>query len=393
MKAAPSLCIMKAVALGLGLTIATLLTAAGCSTETAEDENAASSQEAPLTERDWNRAITYLNGLDYLPWGYTDDGCYARAIYYTMNLAAEGISANHVYIIAKDNDHGLGATGRWRYHVAPLVSRDATNELIVLDPVYSRSPLSLRDWYDRQSIYEGTPNAPILKVAPGTTYGDRSGTVVPDPHNVNTATFREPVSFASMPSFDMGKINQACDVMHRYIDADQTTNADQKSTKHRALSRDTKRLVVSLADQRKLPSASGLNASCTSYAPELATCPADSRANNPGSTECCLASAFWCQYNGVCNAPGTALSDGRICNTGGFFSHPAGTGAATPPPGGGGNACPADAPATNPGSQACCLASRHWCWSSSGGFCAAPGTRRNVSGIDWTCGANGEWVQ
>jgi hypothetical protein len=351
--------------------------------------------EAPLTERDWGRAISYLNGLDYLPWGYTDDGCYARAIYYTMNLAAEGISANHVYIIARDDQHGLGSTGRWRYHVAPLVSRDATNELVVLDPVYSRSPLGLRDWYDRQSNWEGTPNAPILKVAPGTTYGDRSGTEVPDPRNASTSAFREPVAFANMPSFDMSKVNAACSIMHSYIDRDTTTNADQKAAKHHALSRDTKRLVTSLVDLRKLGSASGLDASCIAHAPELASCPADTRANNPGSTECCLASAFWCQQGGTCHSPGTALGDGRICNTGGFFSHPAGSGSGSgsSTPNVTGNTCPTDSASTNPGSQACCLASRHWCWSSSGGFCAAPGTQRTVSGINYTCGPNGEWTQ
>ncbi len=371
---------------------------AGCSADDVVDDAAASSNEA-LTERDWGRAISYLGSLDYLPWGYTDDGCYARAIYYTMNLAAEGISSNHVYIIAKDGAHGLGSTGRWRYHVAPLVSRDGANELRVLDPVYSSQPLLLRDWYDRQSNWENTPNAPILKVAPGTTFGDLSGNVVPDPHAASTASFREPPSFASMPAFSIGNLNAACGIMHRYIDLETTTNADQKARKHHGLSRDSKRIFTALTDLGKLSGGGGLDASCTAYAPELAGCPADTRTNNPGSTECCLASAFWCQSTSergvgsgsTCMAPGAVLGDGRVCSLGGNFAHPAGSTAG----GGGtsGGACPVDSASNNPGSQACCLASRYWCWSNSGGFCAAPGTRRAVSGVTWTCGAGGEWTR
>ncbi|CAN5924596.1 hypothetical protein BH11MYX4_BH11MYX4_16520 [soil metagenome] len=377
--------------LGLGLGLATLLGSATALTACAEPpaEEQGTSAEA-LTERDWSRAIAYLGSLSYLPWSYTDDGCYARAIYYTMNLAAEGISSNHVYIIAKDGAHGLGSTGRWTYHVAPLVSRDTTNELRVLDPVYASTPLLLRDWYDRQSKYEGTENAPILKVAPGTTYGDRSGTVVPDPENASTASFREPPRFASMPAFAIGNVNAACNIMHTYIDRETTTDA-QKETKHHDLSRETRRLVTALADLGKLSGGTALDASCTRFAPELASCPADARATNPGSAACCLASAFWCQSGNTCMAPGTALGDGRVCGLGGSFSHPVSDPSGGS--GGSGGACPADSPSTDPGSQSCCLASRHWCWSNSAGVCAAPGTRRTVDNVAYTCGPGGEWAR
>ena len=373
--------------LGMVSLLASAAAASACAAPPAEEVGSSSES---LTERDWSRAISYLGSLSYLPWGYTDDGCYARAIYYTMNLAAEGISSNHVYIIAKDGAHGLGSSGRWTYHVAPLVSRDSTNELRVLDPVYSSSPILLRDWYDRQSNWEGTEHAPILKVAPGTTYGDRSGTVVPDPHNASTTSFREPPQFASMPAFSIGNVNAACRIMHTYIDKDATTTSDQKATKHHALSSDSKRLVTALGALGKLSSGT-LDASCTAFAPELASCPADTRTNDPGSTACCLASAFWCQSGNSCVAPGTPLGDGRVCGLGGNFSHP--TGGASSGTSSGGTTCPADSPSTDPGTQACCVASRHWCWSNSGGFCAAPGTRRTVDNVAWTCGAGGEWAR
>lgn len=155
-------------------------------------------------------------------------------------------------------------------------------------------------------------------------------------------------------------------------------------------------MVTALADLGKLEGRTALDASCTQFAPELASCPADTRTNNPGVAACCLASAFWCQTGNTCLAPGAPLGDGRVCGLGGNFSHPisatpGGTTGDNPGSAGGSAACPADSPSTNPGSQSCCLASQHWCWSHSGQFCAAPGTRRTVSNVTYTCGARGEW--
>lgn len=357
---------------------------AGCNSPEAEEVAATSKDE--LTERDWDRAARYLSRINYLPWGYTNDGCYARALYYTMNLAAEGISANHVYIVAKPG-YGLGTNGTWSYHVAPLVSRDSTGELLVLDPIWAPAnpqAIPLSRWYAMQTNYEGTPNAPELRVSPGNTYGQTgSGTPVPDPTSPDVARFREPPSFSDMPAFSMGTINAACNIMHSYIDLE---GLSTKDTKHHDLSRDTKRLVTALADLGKLAgSPSELSSTCTQYAPEIAACPADARTTNPGSSECCLASAFWCQSGGVCNPPGTALGDGTVCGLGGNFSHPVGNGNA--------GACPADTPTNNPVSYDCCVKSKHWCWSAGGGFCAAPNTKRVVQGVEWTCGAGGEWAR
>lgn len=376
------------VALGI---VAAALCASACSGPIEDEVSPPSSSSDSLTERDWGRAVRYLRDIGYLPWGYTNDGCYARALYYTMNLAAEGIAANHVYIVAKPG-YGLGSNGTWSYHVAPLVSRDSTGELLVLDPIWAPSnpqPIPLTQWYAMQTKWEGTANAPALRVASGNTYGQTgSGAEVPDPARPDTARFREPKTFAEMPAFSISTVNSACGIMHTYIDAE---NLATKAKKHHDLSRDTRRLVTALADLGKLSGKpSELSAECTKFAPEIAACPADSRQTNPGSTECCLASAFWCASGGACNAPGTKLADGAVCGAGGNFSHPVG-----PAPAAGGNgstsACPADSPSTSPGSYDCCVRSMHWCWSASGGFCAAPGTRRTVSDVTWTCGPGGEW--
>src|SRR5688572_5572154 len=194
--------------LALGLLVSAVSTAACVE----PPEEASASSEQPLTDRDWARAVSYLRNISYLPWGYTNDGCYARALYYTMNLAAEGIASNHVYIVAKPG-YGLGSTGAWSYHVAPLVSQDSTGQLLVLDPIWVPSnpqPIRLTDWYTMQTQWEGTANAPELRVSAGNTYGQRgSGTPVPDPARPSTASFREPSSFTAMPAFSMTNINAA----------------------------------------------------------------------------------------------------------------------------------------------------------------------------------------
>lgn len=351
----------------------------------ADEEGAeASTLSDALTERDWNRAVRYLGNLTYLPWGYTEDGCYARAIYYSMNLAAEGVASNHVYIIAQPG-YGLGSSGRWRYHVAPLVSRDATNELLVLDPVYdARAAIRLDRWATMQSRYApGTEHAPDLRVAPGTSYGYvGSGELVRDVRNPDVDAFSEP-DLARMPAFSMSNINSACHVMHSYIDREGSATKDAK---HATLSRETRRLVTALASRGKLEgNAADLTSTCLAYAPEIASCPADDGTTNPGSRACCLASAHFCWSDATnkCHAPGD-VSNGRTCGEGGNWE----TGT-TPAPSGG--ACPADTPANDPGSRECCLASKHWCWSSSRQFCAAPGFSHTVDGVSWTCGANGEW--
>lgn len=372
----------------LALLLSLGVSAAACAAPPEEDDPQTLSDA--LSQQDWDTAVRYLAGLRYLPWTYYEDGCYARALYYSMNLASEGVPSNHVYIVAQPG-FGLGSTGRWRYHVAPMVTKDSDpSRLYVLDPVYDRSQaLALDAWAGRQTrVAPGQEGYPSLFVLPGTSYGTPGyGLKVPDAARPVAAEFKEP-TWADMPDFDIRKISRACDVMHSYIDKEKTTNDAQKRDKHLTLARETRRLVAVLAQRDKLEGrAADLAPTCTSYDPSLAACPVDDGRTNPGSKECCLASAHYCwsDANGACSAPGTVLG-GRTCGAGGNW-HSGGTsgGGST----GGGAACPADAPATNPGSKACCLASSYWCWSDTGQFCAAPGTQRN----GYVCGAGGNWTR
>jgi len=380
--------LLRRVAITAAVSLASLAAVACAPPEETEDEGTGTLSDA-LAQADWDRAVRHLAGLRYLPWTYYEDGCYARALYYSLNLASEGVASNHVYVVAKPG-HGLGSTGRWRYHVAPLVSKDGdARRLYVLDPVYDRqSAQTLDRWVGRQiSIAPGQEGYPSLHVMPGTSYGTPGqGPTVSDPVAPEAATFREPL-FSAMPSFPIGTVSAACDRMHQYIDRETTTTDAQKADKHKTLARETRRLVTAVAGRGKLQgNAAELSATCTAWDSTLAACPADDGVTNPGSSACCLASAHFC-WDGVstCAAPG-AVMNGRTCGEGGNWVS-GGSSSGGSSSGGSSTDCPADSPTTNPVSERCCLASKHWCWSGTGLFCAAPGTQRNGK----TCGAGGEW--
>lgn len=368
----------------LPFVVAAALTTGACAEPEAADESAGI--EAALSQQDWDTAVQHLSQLRYLPWTYYEDGCYARALYYSLTLGAVGVPSNHVYVVAKPGNP-LG--GSWRYHVAPLVSKDdVANKLFVLDPVYDRSrALPLNEWVGKQiDIAPGQPGYPSTHVHPGISYGTPGTVVRPIPDTVapSAALFREP-SWSAMPAFPISSINSACSVMHKYLERESTTSEGEKTQKHRQLSLETRRLVNAVAARGKLSgSTAALDASCTGFVEGLNACPADDGTTRPPSEVCCLASAHFCWTDGdggVCAAPGTTRN-GRVCGAGGNWVTPV---VGSPAPS---VTCPADSPTTAPGSEFCCRESDHWCWfDTGGGGCAAPGTVRNGQ----TCGAGGNW--
>src|SRR6188474_1970711 len=112
-----------------------LLLAAGCSSASVNEH--ATTLDDSLTTQDYDTTVKQLTALPWLPWGYTPDGCYARALYYSMLLATKGVPTNHLYVVARP---GTSLGGQWRWHVAPLVTKDnEPDRLYVLDPVYDQT--------------------------------------------------------------------------------------------------------------------------------------------------------------------------------------------------------------------------------------------------------------
>lgn len=298
---------------------ASLLALAACSANTAAEEPAEATSD--LSAEDFDTAASKLGALPYLPWTYTTDGCYARALYYSMLLAENGIPTKHVYVNAKWGAPPL--YGIWSWHVAPIATKDGEDQLYVFDPALfpNRVP-TVREWVAIQGYNDpSAPNYPKLSISDGTSYAQSTGeTILPNVINPSASLYGEP-TFEAMPKFRIGDINAACDVMHNYLEREPNATAASKFTKHKGLSEATQKLVRSMAAKDKLLGAEAqLSPRCVVPSMlDTATCGADSASVKPSRPACCVASRHWCWSNkanngaGDCVAEGT-VEDDKLCN-------------------------------------------------------------------------------
>jgi hypothetical protein len=232
------------------LALASLPCLAACAPRTSEPTD---SLEAALSADDFDATVRALTALPYLPWAYTPDGCYARAFYYSMLLAAKGVPTNHLYVRAKD---GTTLAGQWSWHVAPLVTKEGNVErLYVLDPVFdAERALTNVEWVAKQGHPDpASARYPSLHVKPGNSYMAVYDAKLPlaNPAAPNVADYREP-AFDQLPRFDIGNVAAACNMMHLYIDHEPDISSEQRSIKHRTLGQETRRIVRLLAERDKL---------------------------------------------------------------------------------------------------------------------------------------------
>jgi hypothetical protein len=241
-----------------------LLLAAGCGSAATP----VTTLDDSLTAQDYDTTVQQLTALPWLPWGYTPDGCYARALYYSMLLATKGVPTNHLYVVARP---GTSLGGQWRWHVAPVVTKDSEpDRLYVLDPVYDQTrALTNVEWVAKQFFPDpAATNYPSLHVREGVSYLDQFNVQLPlaNPAAPAAETYKEP-AFAAMPSFEMADVRAACDTMHRYIEREPNTTTAQKAEKHVSLGRETVRLVDGLVAKQKVSGEPTLPASCTRVTP------------------------------------------------------------------------------------------------------------------------------
>jgi hypothetical protein len=250
---------------GLSLAFVGLSTFVGCAPQAVEEEPV-DALDSALAQEDFDATVQHLTALPWLPWAYTTDGCYARALYYSMLLATKGVPTNHLYVIALPGAPPLG--GIWAWHVAPSVTKDGDpNHVYVLDPVYDQTKaLTNVEWVAHQGYADpASSRYPSLHIHPGNSYLDQFNRRTPlvNPAEPDASHYKEP-TFAAMPAFEMDDVSHACQVMHRYIDWEPGSSNDVRSEKHRSLARETQRLVAQLATKGKLNGdPSELTASCT----------------------------------------------------------------------------------------------------------------------------------
>jgi hypothetical protein len=194
------------------LSLAAALLLSACQTPTTSVGT--TEQDARVTPTDAQRAYQIIQGVDYLPFGYKADGCYARALYMSMELATASIPSSSQYI-----EGDLEPTNQisWRYHVAPMLEVIGDNHETILDPSLASGPVPLDNW-----IHLDNPigNYALFYV-PGSRYV--AGIDLNDPSQYNGPMI---TSFAELPPFQMSDIQDACNVMWMYLSEEMPARPD-----------------------------------------------------------------------------------------------------------------------------------------------------------------------
>jgi hypothetical protein len=228
-----------------------------CAGAPADEPVGTSEQRAIVTQSQADRAFTIAKGLDYLPWGYTKDGCYARALYMSMELAVEKIPSSAQYIYATDGAHFAPASvsgPAWTWHVAAMIKVTATGTPMIIDPSLFEAPQvarSLDTWIDR------------IHPVPATDYGLA---LVQGSHywQIGDLVDTQPIaSFAELDPFQRVDIESACTVAWDELALEEPRPSDQALAARRdKLIVRTRALVTGLRAVDKLSDLTAEDLSC-----------------------------------------------------------------------------------------------------------------------------------
>jgi len=246
----------------VGCLVAALLAVnLGCSFEPSAD---LAQPEQPLVQQElFDRAFQVVSAIDYLPFDYIVDGCYARSLYMSMELASQQIESNSIYAFSRNKDHLLQVgEQQWSFHVTPMLmveSASARLESMVMDPALSDQPLTAAQWlsamgrtkpeYVASASGKTIDVSPRMVVVPGSTYSLFQ--VFFDLGHLN----QDIPSFAKLPPFRTRDIKSACSVMAHNIDKELLQGSIDQATadyKRKRLLDRTRSMVQALDNLDKL---------------------------------------------------------------------------------------------------------------------------------------------
>jgi len=218
----------------------------------------------------------------YLPFAYTEDGCYARALYMSMELASRRVPSSAQYLTGYLQPSPLV---QWGWHVAPMVEIDGSTGRTILDPSLApQGPVALAEWVRRsnpQGSYE-------LFWTLGSVYY-LTGFYTP---NAQAAPVIQ--SFAELAPFQRTDVESACAVMSEYLRLE--GRADQSQKRALLLGR-TRSLANRLLTVNKLNGyQAGAALSCGADAVPLCR---EATERCTSNAQCC---STLCGSTGVCQA-------------------------------------------------------------------------------------------
>jgi hypothetical protein len=237
------------------------LVLAGCGGGTWEDPSlaaAGSDQQAQVSEATFDQAYSIVSRIDYVPFEYKIDGCYARALYMSLELAARGIETNSLFAFATVDEAPLVVGDiEWGYHVAPLLFVPTDDGSVlghILDPAISDSPLTVDDWVGAmghtvapQFVEDAHGReidvSPELLYVPGSRYAPMGAQQEDVFQNVDIP------SFDALPAFRSSDVVDACTVLFQYLELDPSIS-NTAAAQSRLVAR-TKALVASMVERDK----------------------------------------------------------------------------------------------------------------------------------------------
>lgn len=181
------------------------------------DDFGISEQSARVTPQQAQLAAQLVDSTRaYLPFAYTVDGCYARALYMSMELASRRVPSSAQYLTGELYP---SASVQWGWHVAPMVEIDGTTGRTILDPSLAPGgPIALEEWI-RRSNPRGSYQ---LFWTLGSTYY-LTGFYTPNDQALPVIQ-----SFAELAPFQRSDIEQACGVMSDYLSSEGRSDEAQK---------------------------------------------------------------------------------------------------------------------------------------------------------------------
>lgn len=240
--------------------------------------------EARITVGQAEAAKQIVDGTkQYLPYAYTEDGCYARALYMSMELAARRVPTSAQYLSGYLEP---SATVSWGWHVAPMVEIGTSTTRTILDPALAPTgPIPLTEWI-RRSNPQGSYD---LYWTPGSVYVTESDGLYRNEQSTPVIQ-----SFSELRPFRSLDIEEACGVMHDYLTRE-GSSASVRTAKQKLLLGRTRTLANRLAGVGKLTGYTpGESLSCGSKT--VPQC-RDNGASCSRSDDCCstLCSGSVCQ--------------------------------------------------------------------------------------------------
>lgn len=164
------------------------------------------------------RAYQLVKAIDYLPFKYPNDGCFARSYVMSMELAANGIPSSSAVI---SGDLEPTPAIQWRYHVAPMLQVNGVN--YVFDPSLASKPTTAEKWVALSRPNPATPTKAFYY--PGSFY-------LKDYRVDYDGNAKMISSMAQMPRFKKQDIELAYDALDEYL---QRENASDEAAKRKRL--------------------------------------------------------------------------------------------------------------------------------------------------------------